>query len=229
MNSNRTKTLVVGASGLAAGAIIAGGVTLATAATGDEPSSDTSSETRGFGRGGHEHTTVTGAERTEVVDAVEAEHPDVTVVEVLQDPDGSYDVIGTQDGAPVMVEVSEDLETIELRTGGMRGPGGMGGPGGMHEHTPVTGAERTRVVDAVEAELPDVTVVTVVKDEDGSYDVMATQDGAPVLVEVSADLETVELRTDLRGPGGHGFGHHGPDGLGGLEAPESDATPSSTT
>ncbi len=197
---NRTKTVLLGASGLVAGAIVAGGVNLATAATEDGQDGATTGRTmpgygwaRGQGPARHDHTPVTGAERTDVVDAVRAEHSDVTVVAVLQDEDGSYDVMGTQDGAPVRIEVSKDLKTVELGPAVPRMGPGRGGPGG-HDHTPVTGAERTDVVDAVRAEHSDVTVVAVLQDEDGSYDVMGTQGGAPVRIEVSKDLKTVELR-----------------------------------
>ena len=47
----------------------------------------------------------------------------MTVQRVQKDPDGSYDVMGTKDGNPVMLEVSKDLKTIQARTGG---PGGRG-------------------------------------------------------------------------------------------------------
>ncbi len=43
---------------------------------------------------------------------------------------------------------------------------GFGGRGG-HDHTRVTGAELTRVKDAVKAEDPDVTVETVQRDRTG--------------------------------------------------------------
>ena len=40
----------------------------------------------------------------------------MTVQRVQKDPDGSYDVMGTKDGNPVMLEVSKDLKTIQART-----------------------------------------------------------------------------------------------------------------
>lgn len=220
---NRTKTVLLGASALVAGAIIAGGVNLASAATGGDDGTIRTyghgGDARGFG--GHEHTPVTGSEKTKVVDAVTVKYDDVKVVDVRKDEDGSYDVMGTQADQPVMVEVSKDLKTVELRTGGPGGRGpGFGGPGGMHDHTPVTGAEKTKVVDAVTKKYADVKVVMVVKDEDGSYDVMGTQSDAPVRVEVSKDLKTVELST-----GGPGFGHGemGPDEMG-PGGPDADTT-----
>jgi hypothetical protein len=161
-----------------------------------------------------------------VVAAVTAKYAGVEVVDVRKDPDGSYDVMGTRDGAPVLVEVSKDLTTVELRAGGPHGPGGPGGPGrGFGGHGPdtaVTGSEKTTVVDAVEAKYDDVQVADVRKDPDGSYDAMGTQDGDPVFVEVSKDLKTIELRTG--GPGG--FGGPRPDGA---DDPGTSATPSSTT
>ena len=126
--------------------------------------------------------------------AVKAKDAAVTVQRVQKDPDGSYDVIGTKDGNPVMLEVSKDLKTIETRTGG---PGG--GRGG-HAHTEVTGTELAKVTTAVKAKDAAVTVQRVQKDPDGSYDVIGTKDGNPVMLEVSKDLKTIETRTG--GPGG---------------------------
>ena len=80
----------------------------------------------GGGPGGHAHTEVTGTELAKVTAAVKAKDSTVTVQRVQKDPDGSYDVIGTKDGSPVMLEVSKDLKTIQTRTGG---PGG--GRGGQ--------------------------------------------------------------------------------------------------
>jgi len=57
-------------------------------------------------------TPVTGTELANVKAAVTAKDSTVTVTEVRKDPDGSYDVIGTKAGAPVMLEVSTDLRTI---------------------------------------------------------------------------------------------------------------------
>ena len=72
---------------------------------------------------------MTGAELTKVKDAVKAKDSSVSVQSVRQDADGSYDVLGTKDGSPVMLEVSKDLKTITERTGGHGGgPGDHGGP-----------------------------------------------------------------------------------------------------
>src|SRR6188474_3506814 len=78
-----------------------------------------------------------------------------------------------------------------------------GQPGG-HAHTPVTGDELAKVTAAVKAEDSAVTVTTVQKDPDGSYDVDGTKAGAPVRFEVSADLKTITASTGGgRGSGGH--------------------------
>jgi hypothetical protein len=87
---------------------------------------------------------------------------------------------------------------------GGRGPGGQGGSA----DTPVTGDELTKVTDAVKANDSAVTVTSVQKDPDGSYDVYGTKAGAQVAYDVSADLKTFTGRT---GGGGHG----GPGGRGG--------------
>jgi hypothetical protein len=79
---------------------------------------------------------------------------------------------------------------------------GCGGPGGSNDTT-VTGAEATKVADAVKAKYSGVTVSTVRKDADGSYDVLGTRSGSPVFYDVSKDLSTVTERT------GMGMGHRG--------------------
>ena len=78
-----------------------------------------------------------------MTDAVTAYDDAITVDSVLEDPDGSYDVLGTKDGEPVMLEVSADLATITERTGGPGGPGGpgRGGPGGPCGPDAADGAE----------------------------------------------------------------------------------------
>ncbi|GAA1750925.1 hypothetical protein [Nostocoides vanveenii] len=208
----------------AAGLLLAGGGAIAYAASSDStpnttstsaPSGSTSGSEGGTtgkqdfrGSGGHAHTPVTGAELTKVTDAIKAKDSAVTVAGVQKDEDGSYDAFGTKAGAPVRVQVSADLKTITVETGLGRGPGGMGGGA----HTPVTGAELTKVTDAIKAKDSAVTVAGVQKDEDGSYDAFGTKAGAPVRVQVSADLKTITVETGLgRGPGGMG-GHHGMDG-----------------
>ena len=124
-----------------------------------------------------------------------------------KDPDGSYDVIGTKDNNPVMLEVSKDLKTIQTRTGGPGG-GRDGGRGG-HAHTEVTGTELANVTAAVKAKDSAVTVQRVQKDPDGSYDVIGTKDNNPVMLEVSKDLKTIQTRTG-GGPGGPGGGQPAP-------------------
>jgi hypothetical protein len=149
----------------------------------------TGGHARGGGQGGQADTPVTGAELTKVTDAMKAKDSAVTVGSVQKDPDGSYDVYGTKAGAKVAYDVSADLETFTARTGGPGG-GGRGGHGGSPD-TPVTGSEATSVTDAVKAKDPAVTVTSVRKDPDGSYDVLGTKAGAPVLFEVSKDLKTI--------------------------------------
>jgi hypothetical protein len=80
---------------------------------------------------------------------------------------------------------------------------GHGGPGGASQDTPVTGDEADKVIAAVEAEDSSVTIDTVRKDPDGSYDALGTTDGNPVFFDVSADLSTVTENTGGPG-GGHG-------------------------
>ena len=70
---------------------------------------------------------------------------------------------------------------------------------GGHTHTPVTGDELAKVTAAVKAKDSAVTVTTVQKDPDGSYDVEGTKAGAPVRFDVSADLKTITARTGGKG------------------------------
>jgi hypothetical protein len=57
-------------------------------------------------------TPVSGAEATKASAAVTAKDSAVTVTGVRKDPDGSYDVLGTKAGKPVLFDVSADLATI---------------------------------------------------------------------------------------------------------------------
>jgi len=196
MPSNK---LVTGAAAvIAAGALIGTGAALSGAATGTATPSPSATTSPSAGQpGGHAHTPVTGDELAKVTAAVKAEDSAVTVTTVQKDPDGSYDVAGTKAGAPVRFEVSADLKTITASTGGGRGSGG-------HAHTPVTGDELAKVTAAVKAEDSAITVTTVRKDPDGSYDVDGTKAGAPVRFDVSADLKSITAST---GGGRVGGGH----------------------
>ncbi len=80
-----------------------------------------------------------------------------------------------------------------------------GSNGRGHAHTEVTGDELAKVTAAVKAKDSAVTVTTVEKDPDGTYDVRGTKAGADVRFEVSQDLKTVTERAG-RGPGGKGGG-----------------------
>ena len=231
MSPKKIGLAVAAVAALGAGAVA--GASLASAAGNDPTTSAYGEGQRGPGEGGRgpgggsHDTPVTGAELTKVKDAVKAKDSSVSVQSVRQDPDGSYDVFGTKDGSPVMLEVSKDLKTITENTGGHRGghggPGGPGGPGGG-SHTPVTGAELTKVKDAVKAKDSSVSVQSVRQDPDGSYDVLGTKDGSPVMLEVSKDLKTITERT-----GGHGGGpgdHGGPPAPGGTSEQPSSYVPS---
>jgi hypothetical protein len=197
---------------------------------GTQPQGDGQQGERGpGGPGGGDHTPVTGSELAKVTAAVKGKDSAVTATSVRKDADGSYDVFGTKAGAPVRVEVSKDLKTVTVDT---RGPGdggrghggmggGMGGPGGSAD-TPVTGSELTKVTAAVKAEDSTLTVTSVRKDPDGSYDVLGTKAGAPVMLEVSKDLKAITTRAG-------GRGGHGPDGDGRNSQPGTQSGPSSGT
>lgn len=139
----------------AAGALVLGGASLASADSSPAPSATSGTEgarpagSTGAGpRGGSQDTPVTGDEATKVGAAVTAKDSAVTVTSVRKDPDGSYDVLGTKAGAPVFFEVSADLKTVtqNTRTPG-QGKGGHGpqgqapsGGAGTPQATPSVGA-----------------------------------------------------------------------------------------
>jgi hypothetical protein len=82
-------------------------------------------------------------------------------------------------------------------TGTGTGPG-SNGRGGSAD-TPVTGDELAKVTAAMKAKDSSVTVASVRKDPDGSYDVLGTKAGADVMYDVSADLKTFTLNTHAAG------------------------------
>ncbi|MFZ2164755.1 MAG: hypothetical protein WAV45_04770 [Propionibacteriaceae bacterium] len=193
-------------AGLATAGIVAStGVALADPTTSPTTSASAGTNARGAGQQASQDTPVTGDEATKVGDAVKAKDSAVTVTSVQKDPDGSYDVLGTKDGANVMFDVSADLATITQNAGGAGG--GKGGGKGGGTHTAVTGDEATKVGAAVTAKDSAVTVTSVQKDAYGSYDVFGTKAGANVMFDVSADLATVTQNT-----GGPGGGKGGPGG-----------------
>ena len=222
-----TKVGLTAAVVAAAGTLVIGGAALANAASGTStPSAGTAATGpsgggyggghggRGPGAGGT-HTPVTGDELAKVTAAVTAKDSAVTVTSARKDPDGSYDVFGTKAGAQAAFDVSADLKTVTADAG--RGPGGAGhgprgggpgggGPGGVSKDTQVTGDEAAKASAAVTAKDSAVTVTGVRKDPDGSYDVLGTKAGAPVMFDVSADLKTIAQAA------GHGPGGAGPQG-----------------
>ncbi|HOF63877.1 MAG TPA: hypothetical protein PLL54_06205 [Dermatophilaceae bacterium] len=223
------KKLGIGAASAAAiGIMVLGGASFANADETTPTTSSSASATAGAAQAKadrpapHAHTDASADETAKVTAAVTAKDSTVTVTKVQKDPDGSFDAIGTKDGAPVMVEVSADLATVEVHAGGPGGPGGKGGPGASQD-TPVTGDEATKVSAAVTAKDSAVTVDSVRKDPDGSYDVLGTKAGAPVMFDVSADLATIT--ENVRPAGGGQRGGHGPQGAqNGTQAPTSTAT-----
>lgn len=200
----------------AASAVAVSGAALASSQTGSstQPSTGTTQQADGkgmgqHGMGMHKHTAVSGDELTSVKDAVKAKDSSVTVERVMKDADGSYDVMGTKAGKRVMVEVSKDLKTVEVRTGGPgMGGHGHGGPGGHDGHhqrpADLTGSALTSVKDAVKAKDASVTVEHAFKTPDGDYVALGKKGSTRVAYKVSSDFKTVTV--DTRGPG------HGPDG-----------------
>ena len=242
---NVKKISIAAASVAAVAALAIGGSAIANAADNPTPtttSSATSTQgtadsgttgtqgkgqrggTGATGQQGSQDTPVTGDEAAKVSAAVTAKDSTVTVTSVRKDPDGSYDVLGTKAGANVMFDVSADLATITENAGGPGGGKG-GGMGGASQDTPVTGDEAAKVSAAVTAKDSTVTVTSVRKDPDGSYDVLGTKAGANVMFDVSADLATIT--ENAGGPGGMGGGKHGAPGAADSTQTASSATSSS--
>ncbi|GAA2697796.1 hypothetical protein Apa02nite_055450 [Actinoplanes palleronii] len=177
---------------------VLGGSAMASAATSaPKASSSASSDSGKPARGGSADTAVTGDELAKVTAAVTAKDSAITVTSVRMDPDKSYDVVGTKNGATVTYDVSADLKTFTARSG--RGGGKGGGHGGKSADTAVTGDELAKVTAAVKAKDATITVTRVGKDPDGSYDVFGTKAGATVMYDVSADLTTFTQRTRTAG------------------------------
>jgi hypothetical protein len=192
--SKTTKVGLIAVGAVAAVGIVLGGAALASAAAGT-PSVTASGAPEGHGGGGSADTAVTGDELAKVTAAVKAKDASITVTSVRKDPDGSYDVFGTKDGAEVMYDVSADLATFTQNAGHGGGPGGRGPGGGGSADTAVTGDELAKVTAAVKAKDASITVTSVRKDPDGSYDVLGTKDGNQVMYDVSADLATFTQHT----------------------------------
>ena len=187
MRRKTIATAVVTAA--AATGLVLGGAALSDAATG---SGSTSSSAGSAARTGSNDATVTGNELAKVTAAMKAKDSAVTVTSVRKDPDGSYDVLGTKAGAQVFYDVSADLKTFTQGAG----RGGHGGPGGGGSNdTPVTGSELSKVTGAMKAKDSAVSVTSVRKDPDGSYDVLGTKAGAQVFYDVSTDLKTFTLNS----------------------------------
>jgi hypothetical protein len=68
--------------------------------------------------------------------------------------------------------------------------------------TAVTGSQLAKVKAAVKAKDSSITVSSVRKDPDGSYDVFGTKAGAQVTYDVSADLKTFTQNTHQMGANG---------------------------
>ena len=85
------------------------------------------------------------------------------------------------------------------------GDAGRGGQRAPHEHTAATADQTAKVKAAVTAKDSTITVTTVRKDPDGSFDALGTKAGQQVRVDVSADYKTVTVGTG----GGHGGGRGG--------------------
>ncbi|WP_432994723.1 hypothetical protein [Dactylosporangium sp. CA-233914] len=187
------KRIGLAAAGLGAtGVLVFGAASLASAeTTSPSPSASSSApaERGGHDRRGSNDTAVTGDELAKVTAAMKAKDSGVTVTGVRKDSDGSYDVVGTKDGAKIFYDVSADLKTFTLHTGG--GKGGRG----EWKGTAVTGDELAKVTAAMKAKDSSVTVTRVRKHSDGTYAVLGTKDGAKVFYKVSADLTTFTQNT----------------------------------
>jgi hypothetical protein len=73
----------------------------------------------------------------------------------------------------------------------------QGTPSGSSD-TQVTGDELAKVTAAMKAKDSSVTVTSVRKDPDGSYDVFGTKAGRHVMYDVSADLSSITQNNALK-------------------------------
>lgn len=157
-------------------------------------------------RDGHGHAAPTPVSSTVVAAvkaAVTARYAGVTIQDVRQAPDGSYDAFGTNaQGAHVHYDVSHNYRTITLDT---RGPEGHGPRHGEHRvpGTAVTGAAAVRVKAAIVARYPGFTINDVRQDADGSYRAPGTKGTTRAFFTVSKDLATVTEHTGRLGERDH--------------------------
>ena len=196
MNARSLKTRkTIASASLVLCGLMAGG-TLATMGTASAADSGSTTATTSSSSTASTDTAVTGTTADQVKAAVKAKYSTVTITSVRKDPDGSYDALGNDaSGNNVMYDVSADLATITA--GGGHG-GGKGGGGS--QDTAVTGTAADKVTAAVKAKYSTVTITSVRKDPDGSYDALGTDaSGNNVMYDVSADLTTV---TAAAGHGG---------------------------
>ena len=105
-------------------------------------------------------------------------------------------------------------------------PGGTNPGGGASPDTAVTGSEADKVIAAVKAKDSGVTITTVRKDPDGSYDAIGTKSGSPVFYDVSADLKTITAATGRAG--GHGGASDGTGTVPGQSSATSNTTSNPT-
>ena len=97
-------------------------------------------------------------------------------------------------------------------TGGYGAPANGQADRGPSVDTPVTGSEAATVKKAVEAKYSDMTVTSVRKDPDGTYDALGTQNGDQVMADVSTDLQTITLNAGFGGRDHDGDGQAAPSG-----------------
>jgi len=102
-------------------------------------------------------------------------------------------------GAVAIGMTNADAATTTPSTTPTSGYDASGAPGASSD-TPVTGDEAAKASAAVTAKDSAVTVTSVRKDPEGSYDLLGTKAGAPVIFDVSADLATVTQSTMGAGP-----------------------------
>lgn len=133
---NPKKLGLAAVSVLAAGAIIGGTATLASADPSPTASASTSATPGSTDKGarqGHTHTAATDDEAQKVKDAIAAKDSTVTIEKVQKDEDGSFDADGTTpDDTKVRFDVSADYVTVsDAKTGGRGGKGGSASQSGQ--------------------------------------------------------------------------------------------------
>jgi hypothetical protein len=225
MNSRALRTYGTGAalaaSGVVAGAILAGTLTASADTTPSPAAGGTSAGSKPA------ETALTGDVAAKVRAAALAKYPGATIERLENDSDGVYEAhLTTAAGEHLTVEIDKAFAVTGTENDGRGGHGPRGhGPGGPGPaETALTGTVADKVRAAALAKYPGATIERLENDADGVYEAHLTTVGGEHLT-VKVDKSYAVTGTEQGGPGGGGHGGrhgHGPDDA-------AKASPSPTT